>query len=168
MKRVLFMAVCGLSLVLSSCGSQQAKNTENASVSTPGAEKQQTVKSIPYVEADNYFFRNDATIPSNPKINTKEEFDALFGMARVMGDDGIPTPIDFNRQFVIAVVHPVTKGGVELDDERLLDDGQTLTFEYSVDQEDIERSFEIQPILLVIVDRKYERKNVVLKEVADY
>jgi len=162
------MAVCGLLVLLASCNGKQAKNNEVASIPSSGAVEQKSVKSIPYIEADNYFFRNDATIPSNPKINTKEEFDALFGMARVMGDDGIPTPIDFNRQFVIAVVHPVTKGDVELDDERLLDDGQTLTFEYSVDQEDIERSFEIQPILLVIVDRKYERKNVVLKEVADY
>ncbi len=165
MKKTFFALTCGILFLLASCGGSQTQ--KNDFQTSPAAVKQKTATAIPYREADNYFFRNDAPMPTNPKINTQEEFDALFGMATVMGDDGRPTAIDFNRQFVIAVVHPVTKKDVELDDERLLDDGQTLTFEYSVDRDNEVLGYEIQPILLIIVDRQYERENVELREVPE-
>ena len=148
MKRTPFFVFCGLLLLLTSCHEPMAKK-------------------VPYIEAEHYFFRNDAQTPDNPKINTREEFESLFGMAAVMGKNGRPTPIDFDKQFVIAVVLPVTNKDVELDDERLTDDGQALTFEYSVDYDEDVLSFEMRPILLIVVDRKYEREMVVLKEVLD-
>ncbi len=122
---------------------------------------------IPYVEADNYFVRNDATLPLPAKIDSQETFDSYFGMATTMGDDGRPTAIDFAQQFVIAVALPATDKDIELDDERLTDDGTTLTLEYSVERDNERNSYTQMPLLLIVVDRKYERPNVTLKEVAD-
>lgn len=124
-------------------------------------------KTIPYSEAKNYFVRNDAQLPVPAKINTREEFDGFFGMAATMGDDGMPTSIDFTKQFVIAVVLPATNVDLELDDERLVDNGESLIFEYSVDKDDEVNSWTQTPLLLIVVDRQYERENVLLKGVAD-
>lgn len=122
---------------------------------------------IPYIEADNYFVRNDAALPVPSKIASQEEFDRYFGMAATMGEGGRPTVIDFTKQFVLAVVLPATNADIEPDDERLVDDGETLTFEYSVDRDNELNSYTQTPLLLIIVDRQYERENVVLKEVKD-
>ena len=63
---------------------------------------------VPYSIAQGYFLRNDVdSLPLNRFI-TREQFDSVFGMAAVMGENGMPTPIDFDRQFVIAVDAPVT------------------------------------------------------------
>lgn len=164
MKKTLFFLYCGLILLLARCDGQKTQQE----TSTPSAAAEQSfAKKVPYKEAENYYFRHDAQIPDNPKINTREEFESLFGMAAVMGKNGEPTSIDFDKQFVIAVVLPVTNKDVELNDERLIDDGHSLIFEYSVDYDEDVLSFEMQPFLLIVVDRKYERDNVVLKEVLD-
>ena len=125
---------------------------------------------VPYTELKSYFFKNNAEIPTNPKINTREQFDSLFGMATVMG--GKPTPVDFDKQFVIAVISPVTNQATELDDERLvywkdLLGGANLEFHYSIDRDEDTLSYSMQPILLIAVDRRYEAEKVYLREVSD-
>ena len=82
-------------------------------------------------------------------------------------DDDLPTQVDFENYFVIAVALPPTSQDVDLEDRQLLDDGETLTFEYSVDRDDEFRTFETQPLLLIAVNRHYERDTVVLSEVTD-
>ena len=129
-------------------------------------------KEVPYTKLERYFFRNDAEIPTNPKIDTREQFDNLFGMAAVMGPNGRPTEVDFTKQFVIAVVLPITNQAVEIEAERLLYykdllGGTNLDFQYSIDRDEEERSFSIQPLLLIAVDRQYEAENVYLSEVVD-
>lgn len=165
MKKTVFLIACGILLLMASCGKKQTQT--QTSSTTPMTTEQRAATPIPYIEADNYFVRNDAQIPENPKINTKEEFEKIFGMGSVMGDDGKPTDIDFERQFVIAVIQPATDRDVDMDDERLLDDGQTLTFEYSVDKDREKLSYKIQPFVMIIVDRQYERENIILKKVRD-
>ena len=127
---------------------------------------------VPYTELKHYFFRNDAEIPANPKIDTQEQFDNFFGMAAVMGADGRPTAVDFAKQFVIAVVLPVTNQETEIDDERLLYykdllGGTNLDFCYRVDRDEDTLSYSMQPIMLIAVDRQYEADNVYLQEVMD-
>ena len=124
---------------------------------------------VPYTELKNYFFRNDAEIPANPKIETREQFDSLFGMATVMGTEGQSTDVDFERQFVIAVVLPVTNQHTELDDERLfawkdLLGHSNLQFDYSVNRGDDTLSYTMQPVLLIAVDRQYDADNISLCE----
>lgn len=56
---------------------------------------------IPFEEVKNYFFRNDSAIPESPLIDSSEQFGRLFGTAAFMGQNGRPTPVDFEREFVI-------------------------------------------------------------------
>ena len=127
---------------------------------------------VPYTELKNYFFRNDAKIPTNPKIDSQEQFDSLFGMATVMGVEGQPTAVDFERQFVVAVVLPVTNQQTELSCKRLytykdLLGYANLVFEYSVDRDSDTLSYTMQPVLLIAVDRQYDAECISLSEVMD-
>ena len=45
-----------------------------------------------------------------------------------MGNDGKPTEIDFTKQFVLAIVLPVTNLATEITPDRLEEKGDTLLF----------------------------------------
>ena len=116
-------------------------------------------KDVPYTVLDHYFFKNGQDVPDNPKIDTEEAFATLFGMATVMGESGKPTPVDFDKEFVIAVVNPVTEYETELEPEALRMENGELVFTY--DETVGERqSWTMQPILLVKVSREYETETV--------
>ena len=76
-----------------------------------------------------------------------------------MGKDGQPTSIDFDQEFVIAVVNPVTDRLTELTPESLREENGELVFTY---HETIgeRQSWTMQPVLLVKVDRKYKTDRV--------
>lgn len=114
---------------------------------------------VPFSELDNYFFKNGQDIPDNPIIDTEEAFSSLFGMASFMGSDGKPTPIDFGKEFVIAVVNPVTGFQTDLEPESLqMEDGELVfTYNETVGES---QTWSMQPILLIKVDRKYETKDI--------
>lgn len=97
MKKLLFAFAA--MIVWTACGNKQA------AVPTEGNEASDKVA---FEVAKNYFFKNDQEIPASPKITTAEEFGKLFGMATTIGEDGKPTEIDFTKQFVLAIVLPVT------------------------------------------------------------
>jgi hypothetical protein len=114
---------------------------------------------IPFEEVKNYFFLNDAEIPENPVIDSAEQFDALFGAAAFMGKDGQVTPVDFGKEFVIAVVNPVTDCQTELVPESLRKVDGELVFSYDETIGE-QQSWTMQPVLLVKVDRKYKTDSV--------
>ena len=120
------------------------------------------VSTIPFEEVKNYFFRNDADIPESPVIDSSEQFGELFGAAAFMGNGGQPTSIDFDKEFVIAVVNPVTDCSTELVPESLRKEDGELVFTY---QETIgeQQSWTMQPVLLVKVDRKFRSEAVRLE-----
>ena len=122
-------------------------------------------KDVPFEVAHNYFVWNDVTEPIPAKIASQDEFECYFGMAAFMGKKGQPTPIDFETQFVIAVVLPETSHSTELRAESLSDDGQKLTFTYHVDVADKENTWTQVPVLLIAVDRQYERDIVELNNI---
>lgn len=112
------------------------------------------VSDIPFEEVKNYFFRNGAEIPENPIIDSSEQFESLFGTAAFMGKDGTPTPVDFKKEFVIAVVYPVIDLATELAPESLRKEDGKLVFTY-LETTGEQQSWTIQPVLLIKVDRKY-------------
>ena len=119
-------------------------------------------KEIPYEVAHNYFVRNDVTGPVPAKIDSSDEFERYFGMAAFMGKNGQPTPIVFEKQFAIAVVLPETNHSTELYAESLTDDGSKLLFTYRAEVADKENTWTQVPVLLIFVDRQYERESVEL------
>jgi len=116
---------------------------------------------LSYTEARNYYFRNDATPPNNPLLTTQDDFDALFGCAAVMGKDGAPTRIDFDRQSAIAVVLPETDVSTIIKLGALVRHGDTLTLKYAVEQGQ-KMSYTIQPMAIAITERQPASSRVVL------
>ena len=124
---------------------------------------------VAFEVAKNYFFKNDQKIPSSPKITTAEEFGNLFGMATTMGKNGKPTEIDFTKQFVLAIVLPVTNLATEINPTRLEEKGDTLFYFYDAKVGEAQ-TYSTQPISLIILDKKYADKAVVMvnEQVKDY
>ena len=124
-------------------------------------ENNNTAEDVAFEVAKNYFFKNDQTIPTSPKITTEEEFNNLFGMATTMGEDGKPTEIDFSKQFVLAIVRPVTDIATEITPVKLEAKGDSLFYTYDVKIGE-KQSFSIQPVSIIILDRKFENNEVIL------
>ena len=116
---------------------------------------------VAFEVAKNYFFKNDQVIPEYPKITTEEEFNKFFGMATTMGKDGKPTAIDFTKQFVLAIVLPVTDIATEINPVKVEEKGDSLLYTYDVKTGE-KQSFTIQPVSIIILDKQYENKRVVL------
>ena len=136
-------------IVLSACSGRERPLTGNGETE------------VAFEVARNYFFKNDRQIPSSPKITTAEEFGRLFGMAATMGENGRPTAIDFDREFVLAIVLPVTDVETEIVPLSVVAKGNTLYYSFQVNRGQ-EQSFSIQPTSIIILDKKYENMDVSL------
>ena len=116
----------------------------------------QNAKEVPFEKLNNYFIRNDAPVPENVstgiRIDNQDSFDELFGIARVMGKGGEPTPVDFSSETVMAVVNPVTDVYTELKPVSLVKDGKTLVFTY-VEKTGDKQDWSMRPLLMVKVKR---------------
>jgi hypothetical protein len=110
---------------------------------------------LPYTRMANYYVRNDAELPVEGKIDDRSRFDSLFGMATLMGADGQPTPVDWDGEFVLAVVDPATNNQTALDPESLRQEGGELVFTYT-ETTGGKQSYWTLPVLMIKVDRKYD------------
>lgn len=99
-------------LLFSACQPHQELNSKPAGM--PGTASAATLTDVSYRQAENYFVKNTVKQLDNPKIETAEQFDAVFGMARTMSEDSKPTEIDFSKEFVLAVVLPETDTAISL------------------------------------------------------
>lgn len=162
MKASIILFSLAVSVLLAGC-----KSTTPAA--SPAAVETSQSQPIPYTIAHGYFVRNDVdSLPLN-RIITREQFDSVFGMAAVMGKDGMPTPIDFDRQFVIAVDVPVTNRATSIIPVSLdfvpapqkpanvqakIVAGTTIEFTYKV-QFGATQSYSTHPVLILVVDRRH-------------
>lgn len=112
---------------------------------------------VSYELAKGYFLRNDVDTEDFPiQITSQEQLDQFFGMAAVMGENGKPTVIDFDKNFVIPVVYPETDQETSLVVERFWHTAATeLTLSVAAVRGEEHRSFTIRPIKLLIVDNYY-------------
>ena len=117
-------------------------------------ELEQNASPIAFTEVNNYFVKNNS-VPQKllrKVINTEGEFRAIFGEAAVMGSNGQPTPINFKRQFVLAVVSPVTDTDTQMYPLSVLQNGNAIIFNYKVDKGS-KMSYSICPFTAVVLDR---------------
>lgn len=123
-------------------------------------------RAVSYSEARNYFFRNDAKQPTELLIICSQaELEQYFGEAAFMGKGGEPTKIDFSKQFVVAKVLPVTNHSTNISlrrIERSSDNHLTLVWHIAVN--DTPQSYSMQPMKLVVLDKKYEEYQISEKE----
>lgn len=151
MKKAMILAVAASVAMLSAC--HTSGKVDNFTINVDAVSSATTAVDVPYKVANGYFVRNDVKKLPNGKISKQKDFEASFGMAAVMGNDGRPTEIDFNNQYVIAVSKPVTDRFTELEPVSLKGDGG-LVFVYRT-KAGQQLSYSMQPSLVVVVDKKY-------------
>lgn len=117
---------------------------------------QRIATTIPYTVADRYFVRNDVSGLPPTTIVSAEEFEKYFGMAAVMGPNGQPTKIDFNKSFVICVALEPTDIDTNLSVISLTDMNSKLVLRYAI-KRGKKMSYTSQPLLLLVVDKKHEK-----------
>ena len=108
---------------------------------------------IKYTTLENYFVRNDVDCSKQQRliINNKAEFEKYFGMAAHMG--GLPTEVNWNKQFVIALVLPETKRATSIYPVNVkTTDNNILVFSYLVKKGD-NMSHKMVPFIAVAVDK---------------
>ena len=135
--------------------------TACTSHSTESATNNKGTDEVTFEVAKNYFFKNDQQIPASPKITSEEEFNKLFGMATVMGEDGKPTSIDFTKQFALAIVLPVTDTATEITPVKVEAKSDSLFYTYEVKTGE-KQTYSIQPVSIIILDKQYEDNEVKL------
>lgn len=120
-------------------------------------------KNIPFVEARNYFVSNQVhEVPS--KIDNRADFEHYFGAAAYMGKNGVPTAIDFNRQYVIAVAPPAGRQTTVLKAKELKKENGLIVFTYWQQTDSISRSFSSRSLLLIVVDKEHDGQVVLRAE----
>ena len=145
-----------VSIIMVACSPKVDTKTEDTAGTGSVKTASSSLVDIPYTFAKRYFVKNDykkADHP-NPKITSQEEFENIFGMARVTGEDGKPTPIDFSTQYVIGVIGELTNKNTEILPLSLKQADGSIELNYKV-TEGAQRSATIQPVLILIVENKY-------------
>lgn len=161
-----FLIIATITCIFFTACQNTTDNETNASEGIDSVDSidQTTVTDIPYQLAENYFVKNTVKKPDNPKIETQEKFNEVFGMATTMGKSGKPTDIDFTKQYVIAVILPETDINTTVDPLSLQKNGKgemTLTFKITARKK---QTFTTVPNFAIIVD-KAENGNLKLKEI---
>ncbi len=119
---------------------------------------------IEFIVLKNYFVNKSASHLDNPKIGTESKFNETFGMATTMSEDGKPTKIDFNKQFIVAIILPETAIATSIELKSLVKDlSGELTLSYKV-IEDKKQSFTSIPFIAIAIDKK-DIGNVTLRKV---
>ncbi|MBO1363670.1 hypothetical protein JHU38_07790 [Prevotella sp. A2931] len=137
MKKIKMM-MAGLAVLLSSCSQTEV---------------------IKWTEARNYYHVGETRLPETMKITRQQTFDENFGMAAIMSKDGQPTPIDFNKDFVLAKIVPETDRQTTLQPLALKKVGDKLQLTYRYTQ-GARQSFTTRPFFLLIVPKAYEKLEI--------
>lgn len=116
-------------------------------------------KNISYKPAKKYFVKNtyDNKDLSEKIITSQDEFDQVFGAASTMGINGKPTPIDFSKENVLALIYPKTSLEVKIIPISLQENKQNIVYSYKV-TEGAQRSFMTIPNAIIIIQKPDSKK----------
>lgn len=109
---------------------------------------------VNYQLGSNYFVKNDADLTHLTKsyLDSKNDFEAIFGIARTMSKESDPTPIDFNQQIVVPIILEETNIGSSINVDSVYKNGNQLMIRYTVTEVQ-PISYIIQPCELIIINR---------------
>lgn len=108
-----------------------------------------------YTVAQNYFVKNNVSDKNVFKIVSQADLDNYYGIARTMSDKSIPTAVDFNKSFAIAVVAPTSDIIKDLHIDYLRKGKDSLYLQYTIEKGE-KRSFSTKATKLLIVDKQYD------------
>lgn len=134
--------------ILLSCSNKQ-------NVEAGGDNIERTSHKIPYKLASNYFVKKnfDTSILSKSFIDNKNDFEAIFGIARTMSKNSEPTPIDFKNEIAIPIILEETNIGSTITIDTVNIIGNKLKVAYTVTEVQ-PISYIIQPNEIIIINKK--------------
>lgn len=122
-------------------------------------------KEIFFREAQNYFVKNTFKTDQivSKKITTQSELNDFFGSATVMGSNGKPTVIDFEKYFVVVVICPETYFASQFTSIKLVEAKENkVNIEYKITTKE-KQTYSIVPFSLMILGKEHIDKHFVLK-----
>lgn len=107
---------------------------------------------IPYVVLKNYYVRNDVDCSKLQRliIDDERDFKAFFGEAALMG--GLPTDINWNKQYVLAVLLPETNRPTMVTPLEVKQSPGSIIFKYQVNRGS-KSSYTLIPFTAVAINR---------------
>lgn len=140
--------------ILSACETQ----TKNATAESQDSVNKSTIdttseKEVFYTMASHYFVKNTLDTSGYFKIETEDKFNAWFGMATTMGNSGKPTEIDFNKQYVIAIISPETDESTSIEPVSFKRDKKGKLHFHFKTHIGLKQSYTIKPALVIIIDK---------------
>lgn len=113
---------------------------------------------VRYVQARNYFFRNDAKQPGGLLVmHSQAEMDRYFGQSAFMGKGGEPTQIDFSKSFAVAKVLPVTDQLTRIEPLRIERTGKkAMRVVWRVTVSGSKQSYAILPMCILVIDNQFK------------
>lgn len=126
----------------------------------------QQTEEITFKEGKNYFvkntFKTDHVI--SKKITTQNELDDVFGSATVIGNDGKPTAIDFEKNIVIALICPETNVATQISSLKLVKNKDSnVKIQFKLIKKEIQ-TFWAVPFSILIIDKEYKSMPFVLNQ----
>lgn len=167
--RTILLTISTAIFLVTSCNNAPKENQQNQSDSLATNQLQHTDKEpIPYILAKNYFVKNTVGEEKNGvhKIESQADFDSLFSAAATMGKDGMPTEINFDKQFVIAIITSTSDLTPTIDSIILEKQGQEIAVTYKEVLGE-KQSYQIRPVAILIIDKQYQGplKSEIQKEI---
>lgn len=124
-------------------------------------------KEIPYQELHHYFVGNDYADQDLHAVvmRKRTEFDRILHPAATMGKDGMPTPVDFEKNYVVALVGKTTEHASEITIEKVSASSGEIII-HARHHEGNLQTFSIRPLRLIAIGNAF-RGNVSLKLVTE-
>ena len=120
---------------------------------------------IKFEQLNRYFIKNNTNFPvKSNKLDTEESFNAVFGMATVMGNDGRPTSINFDQEYVVPIILEETniETNIEILGVSLVSKGDLLVnYKVIIGKK---QSFKIKPFAAIKLN-KSNIGNIILNEI---
>lgn len=145
MKSFTYSLLLALTAFLCSCKSNKDKPSGNDKAG------------IPYTVASNYFVRNDYRDSATHlrKLESREAFEQIFGMAATMGPKGKPTSINFDTHYVLACISNNSAKSIELQAASLAADQGNILLT-CISKEGAVQSFTSRAALILLVEKQYQ------------
>ncbi len=145
MKSLTHSVLLALTVFLCSCESNKDKPSGNDKAG------------IPFTLATNYFVRNDYrdSVTHLRKLESREAFEQLFGMAATMGPKGKPTSINFDTHYVLACISNNSDKSIELRAASLAADQSNILLT-CIRKEGPVQSFTSRAAVILLVDKHYQ------------
>ena len=157
MRATIFMLI-SIALFATSCNQSKTGNSITDIQQDKAVSNQKM--DVPYLIGERYFIKNTVEGQTQTlQITSKNDFDKYFGSATVMGNEGKPTPIDFSKQYVIAVIGEKSEYKVAILPLSLKSEDDTITLQYKVETEE-KQTYTSRALLILIVDNKYHRESI--------